>query len=67
MIGVFFKKRSHRIYYFKYDNVAYEQGEIAQYEGPDGKMLKVVVVLPKVRRESEKLHLPLKSLCKADR
>ncbi|MCQ2413307.1 MAG: hypothetical protein MJ082_00730 [Clostridia bacterium] len=64
VVGVFFNKRKYKIYYFKYDGAAYEAGEVAAYTTDDGKEMRVVVALPKIRRDAAKLHTPLKTLHK---
>jgi len=64
VIGVFFKNRENKIYYFAYNDEDFTKGEVASYSANEGDNRKVVVAIPKIKRSESKLHLPLKTLNK---
>ena len=63
VIGVMFRRRGKKVYWFDPDGKQWQKGEIAHYVAPDGLRHEVIVV-DMAKRSPDKLHLPLKPLHK---
>ena len=66
VIGVMFRRRGRKVYWFDPDGKTWEKGEIALYKSPIHPPQEVIVV-DNARLSPSKLHLPLKPLRKAPR
>ncbi len=66
VVGVMFRRRGKKVYWFDPDGQTWKKGEIALYITPDNPPQEVIVV-DNTRLSPDKLHLPLKPLCKANR
>ena len=64
VIGVFFKQRKRKLYWFKHDGVDFARGEVANYLAIEGDMRDVVVAIPKIRKDMSGHEHDLKTLCK---
>lgn len=66
VVGVMFRRRGRKVYWFDPDGKTWEKGEIAFYTTPTVPPQEVIVV-DTAKRSPSKLHLPLKPLLKASR
>ncbi len=66
VVGVMFRRRGRKVYWFDPDGKTWEKGEIAFYISPTAPPQEVIVV-DNAKRSPSKLHLPLKPLRKASR
>lgn len=66
VIGVMFRRRGRKVYWFDPNGRTWKKGEIALYKSPIHPPQEVIVV-DNARLSPSKLHLPLKPLCKASR
>ncbi len=66
VVGVMFRRRGRKVYWFDPDGQTWEKGEIALYITPDNPPQEVIVV-DNAKISPSKLHLPLKPLCKVNR
>ncbi len=66
VVGVMFRRRGRKVYWFDPAGKTWEKGEIALYRSPNNPPQEVIVV-DNARRSPSKLHLPLKPLYKAIR
>lgn len=64
VVGVMFRRRGRKVYWFDPDGKSWEKGEIAFYLSNENPPQEVIVV-DVAKRSKEALHLPLKPLCKA--
>ncbi len=61
VVGVMFRRRGRKVYWFDPDGKEWEKGELAIYKSDPPQE---VIVVECAKRAPEKLHLPLKPLCK---
>ncbi len=66
VVGVMFRRRGRKVYWFDPDGKTWEKGEIALYKSTDNPPQEVIVV-DNAKISPSKLHLPLKPLHKANR
>ena len=66
VVGVMFRRRGRKVYWFDPDGKTWEKGEIAFYITPDVPPQEVIIV-DNAKISPSKLHLPLKPLHKATR
>ena len=66
VVGVMFRRRGKKVYWFDPDGKTWEKGEIALYKTEEVPPQEVIVV-ENTKISPEKLHLPLKPLYKAPR
>lgn len=66
VVGVMFRRRGRKVYWFDPDGNTWEKGEIALYKSPDNPPQEVIVV-DNAKISQSKLHLPLKPLHKLTR
>lgn len=64
VVGVMFRHRGRKVYWFDPDGKTWAKGEIALYKSPDDPPQEVIVV-DNAKISPSKLHLPLKPLHKA--
>ncbi len=65
VVGVMFRRRGRKVYWFDPDGKTWAKGEIALYESPENSPQEVIVV-DNAKISPSKLHLPLKPLRKAN-
>ncbi len=63
VVGVMFRRRGRKVYWFDPDGKTWAKGEIALYKSPDNPPQEVIVV-DNAKISPSKLHLPLKPLHK---